>query len=151
MFADNFVQDIPNFRALLFNDFLGLFHGAGKTFGIKARIDKRLEQLQSHFLGQATLMQHQFWANHDNGTTRIIDPFTEQVLTETALLTFKHVGHGFKRTFVRASNHATTTTIVDQRINALLQHTFFVTDNNVRRTEFDQAFQAVITVDNPAV
>ena len=69
MFADNLVQDIPNFLALLFNPLLGLLQSHRQTLCIKTRIDERFEQFERHLLWQAALMQFQFRARHDDRTT----------------------------------------------------------------------------------
>ena len=89
--ADNLFKDIPDFRLFFFNQLLGSFNSASKTFCVKTGIDKRLEQLKRHLLRQTALMQFQIRANHDDRTTRIIDAFTKQVLAETPLLTFQHI------------------------------------------------------------
>ena len=96
-------------------------------------------------------MQFQFRANDDNRTTGIIDALTKQVLAETTLLAFKHVGHGFQRPLVGARNSATATTVVEQGIDGFLQHTFFVADDDFRGAKLDQPLQPVITVDNTTV
>ena len=49
---------------------------------------KRFKQLDRHFLRQTALVNFQFRSYDDNGTTRIINTFSEQVLTETTGLTF---------------------------------------------------------------
>ena len=46
---------------------------------------------------------------------------------------------------------APVTTIVEQRINGFLQHAFFVAHDDVRRTQLNQALQAVIPVDHTAI
>ena len=89
--ADHLFKNIPNFRAFLLDHFLGGFNRAGKAFGIKTGIDKRLEQFQRHFLGQATFVQLHVRANHDDRPARIVHALSEQVLAETALLTFEHI------------------------------------------------------------
>jgi hypothetical protein len=114
-------------------------------------VDERLEQFERHFLRQTALVQFQFRANHDNRTTRIVDAFTEQVLTETTLLAFQHVGERFQRTLVRAGDHAATTAVIEQRIDRFLQHTLFVTHDDVRCAQLNQALQTVVTVDDAAV
>ena len=48
---------------------------------------ERLEQLESHLLRETALIHLQLRANDDNGTSGVVDALTEQVLTETSLLT----------------------------------------------------------------
>ena len=40
-------------------------------------------------------MEFQFRAYDDNGTAGVVNTLTQEVLTETALLTFQHIGKGF--------------------------------------------------------
>ncbi len=96
-------------------------------------------------------MQAQGGTNHDNRTTGVVDALTQQVLTETTLLTFDHVSKRFQRTLVRTGNSATATTVIEQGINRLLQHALFVAHDNIRRIQVQQALQTVITVNNAAI
>ena len=42
-------------------------------------------------------------------------------------------------------------TVVEQRVHGLLQHPFFVADDNVRRAQLEQILQPIIAVDNAPV
>ena len=57
MLADHLFQDIPDLGTFLFDHPLGHLHGTGHPIEFQLRIDEGLEQLQRHFLWQATLMQ----------------------------------------------------------------------------------------------
>ena len=114
-------------------------------------INKRLKQFQRHLLRQTALMQFEFRTDGNNRTTGVVNTLTKQVLTETTLLTFEHIGQRFKRTFVRTGNGTGTATIIKQSINRFLQHAFFVADDNIRRMQFHQSLQTVVAVDNPAI
>ena len=151
MLADHFIQDIPDFRAFLFHQFLGLLDGAGQTLGLKPGIDERLEQLQGHLFRQTTLVQVQFRAGHDDRTTGKVDAFAQKVLAKTALFTLQHIRQRFQRAFVGPGNHPATAAVVKQRINRFLQHPLFVAHDDIRCAQFDQAFQAVVAVDDAAV
>jgi hypothetical protein len=59
-------------------------------------INERFKQLKRHFLRQTALMQFQFRTHHDDRPTGVIHAFTEQVLTETTLLPFEHIGEDFR-------------------------------------------------------
>ena len=89
MLANNFLKNVPNDRFLAFDHFAGLFDGCGMSVLFKLVVNERLEQLECHFLGQSALMQFQFRPDDDNRTARIIDPLSEQILSETSLLTFQ--------------------------------------------------------------
>ncbi|MNV15609.1 hypothetical protein D3C71_1063400 [compost metagenome] len=151
VFADNFVQDIPNDSFFALNHFLGGFDGGGQATQFQLAIDERFEQFQCHFLRQTALMQTQVWTYGDNRTTGVVNALTEQVLTETTLFTFDHIGQRFQRTFVRTGDRTTATTVIQQGINGFLQHTFFVTYDDVRRSQIQQSFQTVVTVDHATI
>ena len=53
----------------------------------KSLHNEGLEQLKSHFLRQTALINLEVGSDDDNGTSGIVNTFTEQVLTETSLLT----------------------------------------------------------------
>ena len=57
----------------------------------QATDDERLEQDERHFLGQAALIEFQFWADDDDGAAGVVDAFAEQVLAEATALAFQHV------------------------------------------------------------
>src|SRR5690606_36858042 len=108
-----------------------------------------LEQFESHLLRQTTLVQTQGRTYHDHGTTGVVYALTQQVLTETALLTFDHVCQRFQRTLVGTGDSATATAVIQQSIYRFLQHTLFVTYDDVRCVEIQQALQTIVTVDDP--
>ena len=151
VFADNFVQDIPNDSFFTLNHFLSGFDGGGQATQFQLAVDERFEQLQCHFLRQTALMQTQVWTYGDNRTTGVVNTLTEQVLTETTLFTFDHVGQRFQRTFVRTGDRTTATTVIQQGIYRFLQHTFFVAYDDVRRSQIQQTFQTVVTVDHATI
>ena len=151
VFADDFFQNIPNLRHLLLNQFFGCLHGSGQFALFQFVENKRFEQLQCHFFRQTALVQAQVWAHGNHGTAGIVYTFTQQVLAEATALTFNHIGQRFQRTFVRAGHGFAATTVVQQAVHRFLQHAFFVADDDVGRAQFQQAFQAVVTVDDAAV
>ncbi|MNI18922.1 hypothetical protein D3C73_723430 [compost metagenome] len=151
MLADNLVEDIPDFRLFLFDQLLGLLDGGREALCVKTGVDERLEQFERHLLRQAALVQLQFRTSHDDRTTRIVDALAEKVLTEAALLALEHVGQRLQRTLVGAGDDAATAAVVEQRVYRFLQHALFVTDDDARSAQFDQALQTVVTVDDAAV
>ena len=88
-------QDIPNLGWLALDHFLGRFDRARQTSVLELAKNKGLEQLESHFLRQTTLVKLQGWTRHDYRTARVINTLSEKVLTETALLTLDHVSKRF--------------------------------------------------------
>ena len=88
MFSDDFFQNIPYLCIQSLYKFLGIFDILRNTSRYEFFHYKRFKQLDRHFLRQTALVNFQFRSYDDNGTTRIINTFSEQVLTETTGLTF---------------------------------------------------------------
>ncbi len=151
VFADHFVQDVPDNSFFALNHLLGGLDGGRQAASFQLAIDEGLEQFQRHLLRQTALMQAQGRTYGDNGTTGVVDTLTEQVLTETTLLTLDHVGQGFQRALVGAGNGTATTAVVQQGIHGLLQHALFVAHDDVRCSQIQQTLQTVVTVDHATV
>ena len=151
VFADHFSENVPNLWQFALDHFLGRFDGGRETAHFQLAEDERLEQLECHLLRQTALVQTQGRAYGNYRTTGVVNTLTEQVLTETTLLTLDHVSQGFQRTLVRTGDSAATTTVVEQGIDRFLQHTLFVAHDDVRSGQIKQALQAVVTVDHAAV
>ena len=66
--ANYLFQNIPDLGSFLLDHPFGHLHGTGHPIEFEFRIDEGLEQLQRHFLWQATLMQLKFRSNHDHRT-----------------------------------------------------------------------------------
>jgi len=96
-------------------------------------------------------VQLELRTGHDHRTTRIVNALTKQVLTEATLLALEHIAQRLERALVRAGDDAATTAVVEQRVNGLLKHTLFVADDDVRRAQFDQPLQTIVTVDHTAI
>ena len=96
-------------------------------------------------------MQLQLGTDHDDRTARVVNALTEQVLTEATLLALEHVRKRLQRTVAGARDRATTTAVVEERIDSLLQHALLVVDDNLRRTEVKQSLESVVPVDHATV
>ena len=151
MLADDLGQNVPDFRGLAFDHLLGGLDGGGQPAVLELAEDEGLEQLQGHLLGQAALMQLQRRPDHDHRTSRVIDPFAEQVLPETALLALDHVRERLQRPLVGAGDGPGAAAVVEQRIDRFLQHALFVAYDDVWRRKVEQTPQAIVAVDDPAV
>ena len=149
--TDNFREDVPYLWGFALNHFLRSFNGCRQTAVLQLGEDERLEQLQSHLLRQTTLVQTQLRTYGNYRTARVVNTLTKQVLTETTLLTFNHVCKRLQWTLVRTCDRTATTSVIQQGVYRLLQHTFFVTYNDVRRAQLKQALQTVVTVDHTTV
>ena len=89
--ANDLVEDVPHLGTLTLNLALRCLDVLGEVLVDQALHDEGLEEFQSHLLRQTTLVHLQLRANNDNGTTRVVDALTKQVLTETSLLALEHV------------------------------------------------------------
>ncbi|MNK62339.1 hypothetical protein D3C87_815130 [compost metagenome] len=151
VFANHFSENVPNLWQLALDHLLGSLDGGSETTHFKLAENERLEQLESHFLRQTALVQTQGRTYGNYRTTGVVNTLTEQVLTETTLLTLDHVSQGFQRTLVGTGDSAATTTVVEQCVDGFLQHTLFVAHDDVRSGQIQQALQTVVTVDHSTI
>ena len=151
MLTDDLFEDIPYFRPLSLHQFFGSLDGRRQASPFQLAENEGFEQLQRHFLGQAALVQLQGRTYHDDGPSGIVDPLAQQVLAEAPLFTLDHVGQGFQRQFVGAGDGSAAATVIQQGVNRFLQHALLVTHDNIRRIQVQQAFQAVVAIDYPAI
>ena len=151
VFADHVFQRIPDFRLVALHHQLRRFDSRCLFFFNQLLEDERFEQFQRHAFRQAALVQAQGRTNHDNGAAGVVDALAQQVLPETPLLALDHVGKRLQRTLVGTSDGATTTAVIEQRVNSFLQHPLLVADDDVRREQLQQALQAVVTVNDAAI
>ncbi len=130
MVLDDFFKNIPNFQSFFFDHALGALDRVNKTAFTELFDDKRLEKLEGHLFRQTALIQLQLRTDDDNRTTGIVDAFTEQVLTETALFALEHVAQALQRTIARSENRTTVTAVVKQRVNGFLKHALFIANDD---------------------
>src|SRR5713226_153610 len=88
---DHLVQNIPDLGPFLFNQLLGAFNGRYISPLFQLVVDKGLEKLEGHLLGEAALMQTKFGSHDDDRAAGVIDSLAEQVLPEAAGLPLEHV------------------------------------------------------------
>ncbi len=96
-------------------------------------------------------MEAQRRADHDDRAARVVDALAEEVLTETAGLALEHVGQRLQRTVARTGHRTAAATVVEQGVDGLLEHALLVVDDDLGRSEIEQAAQTVVPVDHPAV
>ena len=96
-------------------------------------------------------MQLQVRAGHDHRAAGVVDALAEQVLAEAPLLALEHVREALQRPVARAGDGAAAATVVEQRVDGLLQHALLVVDDDLRRAEVEQPLEAVVAVDDAAV
>ena len=110
-----------------------------------------LEQLQSHLLRQTALIDLQGRTDNDNRTAGVVHALTQQVLTETTLLTAEHFGQRLEGTVGGAGNGLTAAAVVDQRVDGLLQHSLLVADDDIGGMDLKELLETVVTGDDAAV
>ena len=96
-------------------------------------------------------MQLQVRADDDDRTARVVDALAQQVLAEPPLLTLEHVGQRLQRTVPRPRHRAPAATVVEQRVDGLLEHALLVVDDDLGRAQVQQPLQAVVPVDDAPV
>ena len=67
------------------------------------------------------------------------------------MLALERVGKRFERAVVGAAQDAAAAAVIEQRVHGFLQHALFVADDDVRRVQLHQLFQAVVAVDDAAI
>src|SRR5437899_10575151 len=138
MSARHFIENVPDLRRLALDHFLRAPNRVDIAEIFQPSNDERLEQNKRHLLGQTALMQFQFRSDYDDRSARVIDAFAEQILAETSAFALEHVAKRFQWTIARAGNSAAVTTIVEQRIDCFLQHSLFISNDDVRRFKLEQ-------------
>ena len=151
MLFDDAFQHIPHFRSDLLDHSLGALDVMRVALLYQLLHDERLEEFQRHLLRQTALIEFQLRSDDDNRTSGIVNTFTQQVLSETSLLALEHIGQGLERSCARSCNSSAASAVIDQRVHRFLQHSLFVSDNDVRRAQFEQSVQTVVSVDDTSV
>ena len=148
---DDEVQRIPDLGAAPVHHLLGGLDVVGQAVLHQLLHHEGAEELNGHLLGQAALINFQLRADHDDGTAGVVDTLAQQVLTEAALLALQHIGQGLQGAVVGAGDGTAAAAVVDQGVHSLLEHPLLVADDDVGGGELDQALEAVVAVDDPAI
>ena len=83
------LENVPDDGFATVDNLLGRLHCLDNAALDEFADDKRLVELGGHQFGQTTFTHLQLRADHDDRTGRVVDTLTEQVLTETTLLTLQ--------------------------------------------------------------
>src|SRR6185369_14041100 len=144
-------EDVPNDGFLLLHHFFCLLDGGAVAGLFEPVIDKRLEQFESHLLRQTALVQLELRTDDDYRTARVVHTLAQQVLTEATLLALEGIAEGLERAIVGATQHATTTTVIEQGVDGFLQHALFIAHDDFRSVQVHQLLQTVVTVDDATI
>ena len=151
VFVDHLFEDIPHHRFLIVHHLLGALNRGGKATGFELIEDEGLKELKRHKFGQTALMQTQFRPHRNHGAPRVVNTLTQEVLTEAAGLTLDHVGKRLQRALVGTGHRLTAAAVIEEAVDGFLQHALFIAHDDVRGLKFQEALQAVVTVDDAAV
>ncbi len=91
MLPNYIIQNIPHLRFLPFHHFLGALDSGYISLLLQLVVDKRFKELQGHLLRNPTLMKFQFRSYHNDRPSRVVNPFSQEVLTESPLLSPQHI------------------------------------------------------------
>ena len=151
MILDNVFEDIPyDIGSTLYHS-LCCLDVLRMSFEDETLHYERLEELKSHLLRETALVHLQFRSYNDNGTAGIVNTLTEKVLTETALLTFEHVGQGLKSSGGSTCYRTSATAVVDESIDCFLKHSLLVSYDDLRSTQLEELAETVVSVDNTTI
>src|SRR5690606_38256460 len=139
--ADDLLEHIPHLGAGALDGALGGLDVLRVAEVDQALDHERLEQLESHLLGQTALVQVELRADDDDRTARVVDALSEQVLTEAALLALEHVAQRLQGAVAGTGDRASATAVVEQGVDGLLQHPLLVVDDDLGSPEVDQSTQ----------
>src|SRR5690554_1494709 len=148
---DHLIENIPDLVLLLLHHLLGTFDGGDVALLFELIIDKRLEELERHLLGQTALVQLELGTDDDDRTTGIVDAFTQKVLAEAALLSLDHIAQGFQRTLIRTGDGLAATAVIKEGIDRLLKHALLVAHDDFGCVQLKQALKTVMAVDHAAI
>ena len=84
-------ENIPNNWFTTVDNLLGTLDRLHDSTLDEFTNDERFIEFGSHQFRQTALAHFQFGTDHNDGTCGIVDTFTQEILTETAGLTFQRV------------------------------------------------------------
>jgi len=148
---DDVIKNVPYFRLRSFYHDSCLLCILSELSVSELPHDERLEELERHSLRKSALVELQVRSYYDYGTSGEVDSLSEQVLTESSLLTLEHVGQGFELTSAGSLNGSASSAVVDERVYGFLKHSLLITDDDVRSTELTELFKSVVSVDDSSV
>ena len=148
---DHVGEHIPDGVRCALGEALGALDVVGMAKLNKLSHHERLEEFERHLLRDTALVQLQLWPNHDDGAAGIVDALAEQVLAEATLLPLQHVAERLQAVVAGAGDGATTSAVINEGVDRLLEHALLVAHDDLRRAEFDQALESVVAIDDAAI
>jgi len=150
-FLNDFFQHFPYFGPLALDDSLGTFDIAGVVVLNQPADHEGAVQLQRHDLRQAALVELQLRTDDDHAAARVVHALAQQVAAETPLLALQHITQGLQLAPASATERLAALAVVDQAVHGFLKHALLVAHDHIRRAELQQALEAIVAVDHPAI
>ena len=144
-------EDVPNNRIATVYNLLGRLHSLHDTALDELTDDERLVKFSSHQLWQTAFTHVELRTHDNNGTCRVVNTFTEKVLTETSLLTLEGIGERLQRTVALTLHGTALARVVEERVNGFLKHALLVAENDIRSLDFNESLQTVVTYDDTTI
>ena len=148
---DHVGEHIPDGVCCALGEALGALDVVGVAKLNELSHHERLEEFERHLLWNTALVQLQLWPDHDDGAAGIVDALAEEVLSEAALLPLQHVAERLQAVVARARDGTTTSAVINEGVDRLLEHALLVAHDDLRRAEFDQALESVVAIDDAAI
>ena len=145
------LEDVPDDGLLLVHDLLGRADCLDDASLDELADDEGLVQLGGHVLGQTALVHVQLGSYDDHRTGRVVHTFTEQVLTEAALLSFEGVRKGLEGAVGVSLDGVGLARVVEEGVNGFLEHTFLVAEDDFGGLDLYELLQTVVADDDAAV
>ena len=143
--VNDLVEDIPYLRLLALDHLLCALHRLDVATVDELADDEGLKQFDGHLFRQAAFVEFEFGPYHDDGASGVVDTLAEQVLAEASLLALQHVTEAFERPSCTTSDGSASTAVVKEGIYRLLKHPFFVSQDDLRSTDFHKLLEAVVS------
>ena len=151
---NNFLQNSPNLVSGFINKMIGSPDIVGQSFINQQRNNKRPKQLQGHMFRQTALMKFKMSTDNNHRPAGIIHSFTQKILPESALFAFKQISQRTEGPALGLAGQGRavfSNGVVNQGVNRLLKHSFFIAHYDFRRLQVSQFFKTIIAVNHPTI
>src|SRR5271165_595684 len=144
-------ENIPDLRRLALNHLFGATDSVHVSELLEPPNNERLKQNESHLLRQTALVKLQLRTDYDHRTARVVDSFSQQVLAESATLTFEHVAQRLQGAISCAGHGPAVPAVIEQGVDGFLKHPFFVPDDDIRGLQLQKILETIVSVNHPAI
>ena len=145
------LEDVPDDGFATIDDLLGALNRLHDAALDELADDEGLVEFGGHELGETALAHLEFGTDDDHGTTGIVDALTEEVLTETSLLTLQRVGEGLEGTVAFALDGAALAAVVEKAVDGFLEHALLIAQNDVGSFDLDETLETVVANEDATI